>query len=513
LIFLSKGEAMRWSGWMRTGLLILLIGLLVSGGMLRAQEEGAPPDDRKSAKADARIEAAARKRGLNTRLENVNLVAADLPETVRLLSEKAGVNVAIGDDVKGTVTCSLSNVTARDALSAFLQANGYDFVERNNVLVVVKAVKMPEPEKVVTARKLVRRTFRLPFSGKEIPFAPTTGGGAAGLGAGEKLKGLDQTISGMLTKRGKMVYYERQRLIIIEDEEPVVAMIEEFVNALWKEPIQVFIDSSLLEISLDEDDILGLNLGAIFKVGEAGGRPLTRALGTTPTGRGGTVFEAAGLSALGSTDGFKYGIINSNLEAVLEALHARKRVDLRSNPRVLVMNHGTASIIVGKEVPFTESEEGTGGERVRTIEFKEVAVRLDVSPHVSDKGLIFMNVRSSVKAVSEIVRGTDYPSLSTREAVTSVAMREGSTLIIGGLVQRNRTKSWSETPFLARIPLLGILFRQKSHSDEKNDLIFLLSPRLVTPEFIRDEFERRSHLIEEIKPHAGEFAPGQLRWE
>jgi general secretion pathway protein D len=139
-------------------------------------------------------------------------------------------------------------------------------------------------------------------------------------------------------------------------------------------------------------------------------------------------------------------------------------------------------------------------------------MRLDVTPHVSDNGMVFMNVHPSVKAIAEIVEGTDQPSLSTREAVTTVAVQDGATLIIGGLVQRNRNKSYSETPYLARIPLIGLLFRQKNHTDTKNDLVFLLTPRILTPELMEAEMDRSERLREPIEPHAGEDADGEFVW-
>ena len=187
-------------------------------------------------------------------------------------------------------------------------------------------------------------------------------------------------------------------------------------------------------------------------------------------------------------------------------------MDLQSNPRVLVTNHRTATIVVGQEIPYTETEESTGTGVLRTTEFKEVAVRLEVTPHVSKDGLIFMDVHPSSKAVVSYVEDTNQPVLSTREAVTSVAIRDGSTLIIGGLVQRNRTKSWAETPFLAKIPVIGLLFRQKHHADVKNDLIFLLSPRLVTEELMTAEIASKEGITAELPLHAGESAPGQPQW-
>ena len=142
-----------------------------------------------------------------------------------------------------------------------------------------------------------------------------------------------------------------------------------------------------------------------------------------------------------------------------------------------------------------------------------MATRLEVTPHIADDGkIIFMDVHPSSKNVIAIVEDTNQPVLSTREAITSVAVQDGSTLLIGGMVQRNRIKDWAEVPFLARIPLIGGLFRQKSHTDTKNDLVFLLSPRIVTPELMAAEVKEKAPILEPLPPHAGEWSPGKPKW-
>jgi type IV pilus secretin PilQ/predicted competence protein len=453
-------------------------------------------------------EGAVEKRGMDTPV-TVNIREMDLAQAVRLLAEEAGINIAIGKEVTGTVSCSLNDVTARAALEAFLRANGYEVVPADGVLVVVKEgarkVVLPAVEKP----RRVRRTLHLPYTGLETDSVATSSGvgkgGAASTGAGsavsKQAKPVDETIGEMLSPDGRMAFYARQHLLVVEDYEDVVRGIEEFVEMLWQVPKQVFIDSSLLEISLEDGEDLGLSWDTLTKVSDDGKR--NQLTGVT-TGRG-TAVTSMGPS-MGLDRFFSFGLVNANLDIVLEAIRTRRHVDLRSNPRVLVMNHRTASIVVGQEIPYLSSIETTSAEPVRTYAFKEVAVRLDVTPHVSDDGMIFLDVHPTVKSVIGYTDDPRQPILSVREAATNVAVHSGDTLIIGGLVQRSKSEEWAETPFLARIPLLGLLFRQKSTADTKNDLLFMLSPRILDEAVAADVKASHKDLYVELPPHPGETA-------
>ena len=501
---------MRWRAQTLPGLCILMLIAVASVGLSQGREAPAPAGSAAGEGAGgttAVVTPVSPKLGLNT-LVDVNVQEQDLPQVVRLLAWQSGVNVMMGKEVQGTVTCSLTRVTVKDALSAILQSNGYEIAQAGSVLVVSPLAK--KGERVVQPQaKIVRKTFRLPYTGMEADFTPSTGseGYTAPVTKGDS-KSVDETIRDMLSPIGRMAFYGRQNLVIVEDVEAVVAIIDEFVKALWEVPIQVFIDSSLMEVTLTEGEDLGLRWDMLTKVGRSG----KKALSPTGTDRPGTTFETSAPSRFDDTV-FSYGIVNANVAAVLEALATRKRVDLQSNPRILVMNHRTATIVVGQEIPYLSSEESTGGDAIRTYEFKEVAVRLEVTPHVAESGgLIFMDVHPTVKSVIEYTEETNQPVLSTREAVTNVAIHDGSTLIIGGLVQRNIVKSWWETPFISKIPLIGLLFKQKSHSDTKNDLIFLLTPRLLTPDLMAMELASKEGITAKPPTHAGESEPGKPKW-
>lgn len=452
---------------------------------------------------------AGEKKGLETQITRLSLREMDLTLALRALAEGAGINLAVGKDVEGKVTCNLNNVTARVALDIMVRSNECTYSDVGGVIIVLKqvpasagggqtAVAQPPPIKPV------RAVLQLPYTGKEMSSVSTPGLTMQK----ESEEKVEEMVRKLLSSSGRLIYYERQHMIIVEDSEENVDMVKQFVAELWKVPQQVFIQSSLIEVSLGDEENLGFKWDTNLKV--TGHGKIDQSTGAAGTYNGTLV--TSGGPTLGLERFFSFGIVNSNLSAVLETIATRRRVDLRSNPSILVMNHRPATIVAGQEIPYLSSVESSTANPIRTYDFKEVAVRLGVTPHISDDGIIFLDVFPSVKSVIGYTDEPKQPILSTREAATNVAVADGSTLIIGGLVQRNSTRSYGQVPVLSQIPLLGWFFRQKATNDTKNDLLFLLSPKIVSREIMQEMLQERMDLTAEPAPHAGESPTFLPRW-
>jgi type II secretory pathway component GspD/PulD (secretin) len=286
-------------------------------------------------------------------------------------------------------------------------------------------------------------------------------------------------------------------------------------------------------VELDNDNALGLQ----WQMVSGGGANRSNFITTAPTGSNAPGLLAGNLATAGAslspivptfaneTSPFLFGISNQHADVVLAAIAARARVDTRSNPRLLVLNHRKATIVAGEEVPYLTSIQSTGALPIQTYSFKEVAVHLEVTPHASDDGMVFLDVHPTVRNVISYTGTPAQPVLSIREASTSVAMQDGTTLIIGGLLNRSINKQWQEVPFLSKIPVLGWLFQQKAQSDQKNDLVFLINPRILTPKLMKElarqnnaerlrndlDFQRNPRTAEPPE-HVGESPANNPKW-
>jgi len=203
-------------------------------------------------------------------------------------------------------------------------------------------------------------------------------------------------------------------------------------------------------------------------------------------------FAAAveGTGDLGGTDerpgGLVTATLNTNLAATFNALQTEGRLDVLSRPYILASDNQEASITVGQEVPFiTNSRTTETGQTVNTIEYQDIGIILNVTPHINPQGLVIMEVAPEIShiqedvqiALSQTVNATVYRK---RSAQTQVAIRDGQTIVIGGLMEDHIDDVVQKVPLLGDIPLLGGLFRRIVKTKVKTELLIFLTPHVAT---------------------------------
>jgi len=170
--------------------------------------------------------------------------------------------------------------------------------------------------------------------------------------------------------------------------------------------------------------------------------------------------------------------------AILQALEEVSGVNILSKPNILTSNHKKARIVVGENIPFvlqsriTETDPATPT-AIRTFEYRDVGIILDVTPHVSQSGLIRLEI------LSEFTKFIDTGSLDTqrttkREAQTNVTMNSGSTVVIGGMIRDDQVSVERKIPFVGDIPLLGELFKFRRNQLQKTNLLMFITPHVLT---------------------------------
>ena len=202
-------------------------------------------------------------------------------------------------------------------------------------------------------------------------------------------------------------------------------------------------------------------------------------------------FGASGTFTLdlgGTADESQSGAITTTLDAGLSAtfnaLQEDGRLDVLSRPYILASDNQEASITVGQEVPFIRNSRTTEtGQTINTIEYEDVGIILNVTPHVNPEGLVIMNVNPEISSVSEttvpISESVNATVYNKRSAQTQVAVQNGQTIVIGGLMEDRITESVRKVPGLGDIPLLGALFRRTYKRKIKTELLIFLTPRVA----------------------------------
>lgn len=230
---------------------------------------------------------------------------------------------------------------------------------------------------------------------------------------------------------------------------------------------QVMVEVVIAERTINDDSQLGAEWSILTTSGKLFGNVLTSALTTSFT-----------LSDT-ITQGFKYSVTNQNIQAVIQALKTNTKLNILSTPRILTSDNSSATIKVGEKVPFLTSRQVTDtGSVYNSYEYQDVGIDLTVTPHINPDGYVSMSVNPSISKIEEITY-YDAPVIANREATTEVMVRDGETVIIGGLMKDDLTESTSKVPLVGDIPLVGKLFQYKSSKKEKTELLVFLTPKVV----------------------------------
>jgi type II secretory pathway component GspD/PulD (secretin) len=192
----------------------------------------------------------------------------------------------------------------------------------------------------------------------------------------------------------------------------------------------------------------------------------------------------------------RFGLLNEmiDLEIVLSMLHSQTDAKLLANPRVLVLDNETAQFQIVREIPYTDQTATTGATMAQT-RFKDVGVQLQVTPHIARAGMIRLHIvpQFSVAEKQErnpVTGDLEVPAVNTRKVDTRALVRDGRTVVMGGLRKQETTKGVDKMPLLGDIPLLGNLFKFKTETEVISEVVVFITPKIIT-EAVLSEIEVR----------------------
>lgn len=259
------------------------------------------------------------------------------------------------------------------------------------------------------------------------------------------------------------------------------AQIEAALQKLDVTPLQVLIEATVAEVTLNDQLSLGLqyafksgNFAAVFAPGVASG--------ATTTGAGaGTIPNFPGL---GFASGANLLFSTANSTVLLQALSSITTVRVLSSPNLMVLNNGTARLQIGDQVATatqsTTSNLAPGAPTVSTIEYRDTGVILDVVPRVNASGLVVMDLFEEVsQPIANATSALQSPTIQQRRVTSSIAVHDGETIALAGLIQDFSEKGSSGIPWLKDIPVLGFLFGTRSETGRRTELLVLITPRVI----------------------------------
>jgi general secretion pathway protein D len=256
--------------------------------------------------------------------------------------------------------------------------------------------------------------------------------------------------------------------LVIRTAPPNYPLLEETIQTLDVRPAQVLLEVLIAEIQLDKATEFGINWSII-------GRDLSAQFG----------FQDFSDSALSRATDFVARAVtlgDVDVRALLTALSSKSRIRVLSSPHVLALNNEEARILVGSEVPFSQSTR-TGLTEVvdRIVQFRNVGTQLTIIPRINQDGYVSVRLLQEVSALTNqtLEAALNAPIITVREAETSAIVRDGQTIVIGGLIADTQDRFESGVPILKDIPLLGLVFKSTSNRNLRTELAIFVTPKVV----------------------------------
>jgi len=414
------------------------------------------------------------------RLENLgsrapitlDLHDAEMPNVLRLLAKQNDLNIVASPEVKGTITVTLRDVTLREALDNILHANGYTYVLDGDVILVKPDGGFDLREKVTKVYRLKYiDAFKLEDAVRDILSKDARVKVFAGnfqSRSSREANPAAAVVSGTNANQPQ----GRSSTLIVTDLPTNIAQIDRLVEMLDVPAAQIMIEAKLIELAPTDNTKLGIDWTTTISTQVFYENEL-------PSG---TFQPYSAITDLPDTK-LRYGkLTTSQFGAVLDFLRSHTDSKLLSNPRIIAMDNEESKISVGTTFPVPQINRGVGGQGdIVTFQYKDVDISLRVTPHIGEDRSITMYVNPVIEEVTGevVIDKNRAPITSKRSVDTVVKVKDGETIVIGGLIKENIADTVNKVWLLGDVPLIGNLFRHRTKEKKQSDLLIFITPRIV----------------------------------
>ncbi|MFH1776375.1 MAG: secretin N-terminal domain-containing protein [Candidatus Omnitrophota bacterium] len=446
-------------------------------------------------------------------------------DVLRLIAEQSGLNIVASRNIRGNVTVKLQNVQIKDALEAILDSNNFTYVIDGEIMRVYTYQDLQQKSQLVQMKtevfmlqhakvndlKPVLLSIKSPRGRIEIDAKTNQ---IVVTDVDESLSDITKTIQALdryistkifelnyadakelhakllevVTKQEGEVFIDvRTNSIIISAIPPVIERAEVLIKSWDKREAQVLIEAKILEISVDESESYGVS----WQYQSPGDHGLD-IKGTLPFS-----LAAGGVFKIGTLTADEYNMS-------LQMLKATTDINLLSAPRITVMNNKEANILVGSSEPYlvTYVDKETQVQSQDT-KFQDVGIKLKVTPQISEDDYITMNIHPEVSSARRVAEVNNSLAVDTTQADTTVVVKDGDTIVMGGLIKDKKEQVVTKIPILGDIPILGFLFRSTQDTISKRELIVFITPHILRGHSLRESaidqaFDQAKEKIEDL---------------
>jgi len=406
---------------------------------------------------------------------SVDLKDVDLKDFFRLIHEISGLNVVVDPAVHGNVTLVLDEVPWDQALDIVLQNNGLSSQIQGNVLrIATKETLRKEADDQAALTRAQAQSVDLVTETRALSYAKATI--------------LQTTLKRFLSQRGDVIADDRTNTLIIRDVPSFLPSINDLIRQLDRRSQQVEIEARIVQATRSFARDIGTQFGFAYANGNNVYGGVTVGSNASPvvspavpplvaTGTSTQIPLLSNFPAVAPTSGFTFGNQSANfaLDFVLSLMESKGVGKLLSEPEGVTQNNEKLIVKQGQEIPIQTTINNT-----ISTQYVDAVLLLQVTPQITADGRIFLDVdveNTQIDTGIPLVQGI--PALSTQSAVSKVTVRDGETVVIGGVIVSTQQTTINQVPLVGNIPLIGHLFKETSVSTNSQELLFFVTPRIL----------------------------------
>ncbi|MFC0227787.1 DNA uptake porin HofQ [Serratia aquatilis] len=386
----------------------------------------------------------------------VSLVFHDTPVSLILqaLAEYQQLNLVAGEGVDGNLTLRLDNVPWQQALAVVLRMGKLTMTIEGNVMMI-----SPEPDEQEQQRRQQVLAQQVPLENLTITLQNAE--------ASDIAQSLDSQRGKLLTERGSVVVDKRTNALLLRDTAQALAQMKSWVAEMDAPLEQVQLAAHIVTISSENLRELGVRWGLAAEEQPAKALRINNFSVDLPV-------ENSPVTA-----GFHLARISGRiLDLELSALEQENEVEIIASPRLLTAHQQTASIKQGTEIPY---EVSSGASGATSVEFKEAVLGMEVTPKILPNGRITLTLQISQNMPGRSIKqgAGEALAIDKQEIKTQVTVKNGETIVLGGIFQRQSTHGADKVPGVGDVPLLGSLFKHSSKQHKRRELVIFITPTLI----------------------------------
>ncbi|HEX3556841.1 MAG TPA: type IV pilus secretin PilQ [Thermoanaerobaculia bacterium] len=397
---------------------------------------------------------------------DLKVTNADVTDVIRTFAQISGLNILVQPGVSGVVTAELENVPWDQALEQILKINNLDYELDGNVMRIAPTSVLRQEaseRQQLAAAKALAIPLRTVY--QRLSYAQ----------AAEVASLLKTGQAGLLSQRGSVVVDGRTNALIIKELPSNMDAVLSVIDLLDAPEPQVMIEARIVETTKRFNRDIGINWSFQALADAAHGNTTGLIFPSNGSANGSVNLASGGQNGLLH---LKLGnVLNTfNLDVALQAAESEGLITILSAPKVATLNNQHASIQSGLQIPVQTVLNNTV-----TVQFINATLRLDVVPQVTAEGTVLMDIDISKREpqTAFLIPGAANAPIATKDARTRLVVRDGGTAVIGGIYKITSNNGESRVPGLANIPIVGYLFKNKTRSEENDELLIFITPRVI----------------------------------